>query len=373
MTAITQKKVIQVTECFAYGTAKSIKQLADILKEEYQVLFFYCRRNESESEIDDIDSGITLIELSSKGLFRHLKNTLKVRSFIDKSTHAIHGHSSYGGVYVRLASIGKGVPYVFYSPRAYSFLRKDIHWMVRHIFRIVEFSLSRLGFTISCGPAEFKIGKKLTHKIININNSVAIKDLRDNEEAYETFNIISVGRICHQKSFDTFVEVANILGHIKFTWIGSSELDYRQSIIEKNGGLPANVQIIDYMNQADLFRIISQSSAVFHPSRWEGLSRILLESLALGLPLVTSTCPSNMDCLYPRLKGQLSGQYDNGFACNTVTDYVAAITLLESDPRLVSRMRQASYSLAKREFDIVKTKKKWVDLYKGKLKNEYRF
>ncbi|WP_170107722.1 glycosyltransferase [Photobacterium lipolyticum] len=367
-----KKKVIQVTECFAYGTAKSLKQLSGLLKDEYEIVVFYCRRDGTESEIKDIDSDITWVEMSSEGLFRHIANILKVRSFIDKNTHAIHGHSSYGGMYARLASIGKHVPYVFYSPRAYSFLRQDINWVVRQVFLIVEICLSVLGRTVSCGPAEFNIGKKFTKRIFNINNAVVIKDRPSSHNNDDEFKVISVGRICHQKAFDTFVDVAKNLSEIKFTWIGSSDLDYRQSVIDKKGGLPDNINIIEYMDQSDLFEEISQSSLIFHPSRWEGLSRTLIESLALGIPIVTSTCQSNLDCLHPRRDAKDSrGEYDNGYACKTVEEYVNAIKLMKDDPKRLARMSQASYTLAKREFNVNVTNKRWLDLYKGELNSEY--
>ena len=43
-----RKKIIQVTECFAYGTAKSLKQLCRLLKDDYEITAFYCRRDGTE-------------------------------------------------------------------------------------------------------------------------------------------------------------------------------------------------------------------------------------------------------------------------------------------------------------------------------------
>ena len=360
------QKVFHVTECFAYGTAKSLKQLCGLLKHDYEITLFYCHRDGTNSELQDIDADITLVEMASQGPFRHIKNILKVHSLIDESTYAIHGHSSYGGLYARLAAIGKNVPFVFYSPRAYAFLRQDLNIITRYIFLLAEICLSFLGHTVTCGMAEFKVGKKFTRCITNINNSVTIKD-RPKAPDSKHFKVISVGRICHQKAFDTFLEVASKLKNIEFTWVGSSDPCYFESIINKHKKLPENITIIEYIGQPELFEKISQSSLIFHPSRWEGLSRILIESLALGMPIVTSTCQPNLDCLHPRHEHDVSGEYENGFACNSVDDYISAIQTLKSKPELIAQMGESSFTLAKQYFDLDTTKVKWLKLYRGEL------
>ncbi|QUM75746.1 glycosyltransferase [Moritella sp. 24] len=361
-----RKKIIQVTECFAYGTAKSLKQLCGLLKGDYEITVFYCRRDGTESELKDIDSDITWVEMTSDGPFHHLRNILLVRKFIDQNTFAIHGHSSYGGLYARLAAIGKNLRFVFYSPRGYAFLRQDLSIITRFIFLLGEIFLSFLGHTVTCGMGEFKVGKKFTRRISNINNSVTTKN-RPVLPNGRDFKVISVGRICYQKNFDTFLGVATELKDSEFTWIGSSDPSYFEEIMSKYGKLPENVTIIEYIEQSELFKQISESSLLFHPSRWEGLSRVLIESLTLGMPIVTSTCHQNLDCLYPRRDDDVSGEYNNGFACNSVENYICAIQTLKNNPELVSQMRASSFALAKNYFDINTTKIKWLKLYKGEF------
>lgn len=359
-----KKKVIQVTESFAYGTAKSIKQLCSLLKEDYEITLFYCRRDETSAEIEDLDTDITWIEMSSEGKFRHLKNALLIRKFIDSETFALHGHSSFGGLYVRLAAIGKCIPFVFYSPRGYSFLRQDVSFISRCIFLLVEMFLSLFGHTVTCGRGEYEVGKKFTRKISNINNSVTVKDIPESSDN-QVFKVISVGRICYQKGFDIFIDVAKELKDCEFTWVGSADPKYLNSVIKKYGKFPDNIKIVEFTEQSELFNKISQSSLLFHPSRWEGLSRVLIESLSLAMPIVTSTCSQNLDCLDPKRDGRVKGAYNNGFACNSVADYIYAIQTLKNDPELISNMRHSSYELAKNDYDINEVKIKWLKLYNG--------
>nr|WP_321274168.1 glycosyltransferase [uncultured Vibrio sp.] len=359
-----KRKIIQVTESFAYGTAKSIKQLCALLKEDYEITVFYCHRDETQAEIKDIDCDITWIEMSSEGKLRHLKNVLLIRKFINKDTFAIHGHSSFGGLYVRLAAIGKNIPFVFYSPRGYAFLRQDMNVVSRFIFLLVEMFLSLFGHTVTCGMGEYEVGKKFTRNISNINNAVTVKEIPKSHDDH-MFKVISVGRICYQKGFDIFIQVARELKDSEFTWVGSSDPEYLSSVIKKYGELPGNVKIIEFTEQAELFEKISQSSLLFHPSRWEGLSRVLIESLSLAMPIVTSTCHQNLDCLYPRRDDVVNGEYNNGFACNSVEDYIYAIQTLKNSPERISNMRKSSFELAKNNFNTSDMKMKWLKLYQG--------
>lgn len=357
-------KVIQVVECFAYGTAKSVKQLSDFLKADFDVEVFYCDRDGTEEELKNIDADIKWTPLKSTGPLRHIKNIRYIRSQIDDQCQAVHGHSSYGGMYARLASLGKSVPNVFFSPRGYAFLREDMFWAKRAVYLLAEFVLSFFGTTVSCGPSEYKVGGQFSRRIVNVNNSVVVQDGCDISSG-EEFSVLSIGRIAPQKGFDMFLEVASRLPDTRFTWVGSCDGDYYGEIIATMHGLPNNIELIGYMDQAQLFKKMREQTVIMHPSRWEGLSRVLLEALALGKPLVTSTFAANLDCLQPLPKPAEKGRYANGFACTRVDEYVSAISRMKDDKTIAAAMAQASYALAQSEFDVRLIRHQWLDLYKG--------
>ncbi len=353
-------KVIQVVESFAYGTAKSVQQLAGFLKADFDVEVFYCARDGTEQELKDVDAGIKWTPLTATGPLKHFNNVRYIRSQIDSQCRAVHGHSSYGGMYARLASLGKSVPYVFFSPRGYAFLREDMHWAKRSVFLLAEFVLSFFGTTIACGPSEYTVGGRFSKRIVAINNSVVLRDVADLDHDRE-FRVLSIGRIAPQKGFDLLLAVAARLPDIPFTWVGSCDDGYYEKIVSATGGLPNNVEIIAYMPQAQLFEKMREQTVIMHPSRWEGLSRVLLEALAMGKPLVTSTYAANLDCL----QKVSAHRYANGFACETVDDYCSAILQLQADAALVAAMAQASYRLAENEFDVRVISRQWLDLYRA--------
>ncbi len=392
-TDVARPKVIQVVESFAYGTAKSVQQLSGFLKEDFDVEVFYCDRDGTEEELKSVDSDIKWSPLTATGPLKHLKNIRTIRAKIDSQCQAVHGHSSYGGLYARLAAMGKGVPHVLFSPRGYAFLRQDMHWAKRSLFLLAEFALSFCGTTVACGPSEYKVGGRFSRRIVAINNAVTMRQTANADaaelkaphtEAPDTdasdiedpgiedsgiedsgidggreFRVLSIGRIAPQKGFDLLLSVARRLPDIPFTWVGSCEDDYYQKTLADTGGLPDNVEVITYMPQAQLFVAMREHSVIMHPSRWEGLSRVLLEALAMAKPLVTSTYAANLDCLQPTGK---SG-YANGFACAELDDYCNAILQLRNDENMLANMSQASYRLAESAFDVRIIGQQWLDLY----------
>ena len=51
-------KVVQIAESFAYGTAKSVKQLVGILNNEHEVTVYYGDRDGTTVETAELDSRV---------------------------------------------------------------------------------------------------------------------------------------------------------------------------------------------------------------------------------------------------------------------------------------------------------------------------
>ena len=51
-----------------------------------------------------------------------------------------------------------------------------------------------------------------------------------------------------------------------------------------------NIEIIHPNSQHDVYNIMSKSDCFILPSVQEGISNVVLESMAIGLPIITSDC-----------------------------------------------------------------------------------
>ena len=353
--------IVQIIESFAYGSAKSVKQLAELLKKDHQVTVYYGTRDGTDTEVADLDPEIRWVPLPGHGPMRHLQNLWFLARHVDPNTQFMHGHSTFGGMYAKLLGLLFRKAKVFYSPRGYSFLREDFSATKRRLFWWIERATSRLCETITCGPAEYRLATQLRGRTRNINNGVPIG--ADVEATDIGGEILTVGRVSIQKGFDIFKQIAASLPEHKFVWMGSAEPADRYLLNE----LPDNVTLVDYQPHRATMERIRRAKFILLPSRWEGLSRVLLESISVGRAIVTSQCPANVDCLTGPLptgkQNTESFEYENGYACSHLDDYLAAISQLCANSQLLQAKQQASYRHAMRHFDAEVIRRLWRDLY----------
>ena len=120
-------------------------------------------------------------------------------------------------------------------------------------------------------------------------------------------NIISAGRLCPFKGFDTllhsFSTLLNHHPHLTLTIYGEGservnlEALIRSLKLEKKVSLPGAVQNIqEKLLESDLF---------IFPSRFEGFPNALCEVLAIGLPTIASNCSGNIDVVQDKINGRL--------------------------------------------------------------------
>jgi GalNAc-alpha-(1->4)-GalNAc-alpha-(1->3)-diNAcBac-PP-undecaprenol alpha-1,4-N-acetyl-D-galactosaminyltransferase len=120
-------------------------------------------------------------------------------------------------------------------------------------------------------------------------------------------NIVSVGRLCPFKGFDTLIQAFNqllkVYPHLTLTIYGEGKerlnlerfiqsLDLQNRIL-----LPGAIQNIqEALINADLF---------IFPSRYEGFPNALCEAMAVGLPVIASDCSGNIDIVRDGIDGRL--------------------------------------------------------------------
>jgi GalNAc-alpha-(1->4)-GalNAc-alpha-(1->3)-diNAcBac-PP-undecaprenol alpha-1,4-N-acetyl-D-galactosaminyltransferase len=119
--------------------------------------------------------------------------------------------------------------------------------------------------------------------------------------------ILSVGRLIPSKGFDlliqAFAQIAPLFPNLKLTIYGEGDERTRlenlaQTLcVSDRVSLPGRTKHIEtVLLQFDLF--------VF-PSRYEGFPNALCEALSVGLPVIASNCPGNVDVVTDRVNGWL--------------------------------------------------------------------
>ncbi len=151
-----------------------------------------------------------------------------------------------------------------------------------------------------------------SHKIHIINNPITT------EFSSEVFNIqnsiphyITVGRLHNEKGHSRILEALNLLDYdFRYTIIGTGP--HRQDIIEKVEALQLNDKVtwIDFTDNVEMH--LKNSSAFIQGSYAEGFPNALLESCAVGTPVIAYNCLGGTS--------EIVKQGINGFLVDSETD-----------------------------------------------------
>ena len=96
--------------------------------------------------------------------------------------------------------------------------------------------------------------------------------------------LVYVGRLSYQKGLDRIIELFSNLNNIELLIIGEGkQKNYLKKIIKKND-LQNKITFCGFMKNP--YGMIAGADCFLLPSRWEGMPNCVLESLALGTPVI---------------------------------------------------------------------------------------
>lgn len=167
---------------------------------------------------------------------------------------------------------------------------------------------------------EFPEYSSKLHCVENITSSAVVRGLADEclPEEYDNdaVNILSVGRLWHQKGFDMAIEAAAILKQrgLRFRWfvIGVGALEYQlRSRIEE---LSLQNEFVLLGARNNPYPYIKACTLLVQPSRYEGKSVVLDEAKILGIPIVAAAYPTVVDQIVDGKEGMIVPMSPEGIA-----------------------------------------------------------
>ena len=107
---------------------------------------------------------------------------------------------------------------------------------------------------------------------------------------------LMIARVLYDKGYQEYVNAAEVIKKkfpdTEFSLLGSIDNDYPNHVPEYIVKQDTDRGIINYLGfRSDVRDIIVKSDCIVHPSYHEGMSRVLMESLAMGKPIITTDIP----------------------------------------------------------------------------------
>lgn len=112
--------------------------------------------------------------------------------------------------------------------------------------------------------------------------------LEQGDEPY----VVSLGRLAEQKDHLTLLRAyaaSELRASHRLVIVGEGEWHQRLMVLVDELGLVDRVQFTGAMNNP--YRVLADAKLHILSSRWEGYPNVLLEALALGVPVVSTDCP----------------------------------------------------------------------------------
>ena len=175
-------------------------------------------------------------------------------------------------------------------------------------------------------------------------------------------HFLFVGRLCQQKQPLVMLEAAALLKQrgvdFHLDIIGDGELRASVDACIEQHDLASNITMFGTVDGEQVRACIAKSRAMVLPSSAEGLPVVLMESMALGRPVVTTFIAAIPELVRPGIEGWL---VPTGDASALADAMESALSCEQAD---LERMGQAAASRAKARHNVDKTASLMADLFR---------
>ncbi|MDD6994913.1 MAG: glycosyltransferase [Candidatus Borkfalkiaceae bacterium] len=200
----------------------------------------------------------------------------------------------------------------------------------------------------------FKKKSSVLYNVINIE--VLYEKMRQDEKKYD-YDVIYVGRLTYPKNpqrlMNVFRLVVEKIPNVKIAVVGTGDLENDAKKLADSYGLLDNVHFLGF--QSNPLKILHDSKVMVMASRWEGTPMCALETMALGVPIVSTPVDGLKDLIVNDENGFLSDEDE--VMADKIISYI-------NTPTKRKEMSDKQMFFAKEWNDINKYKQKLFNVYR---------
>ncbi|REG87725.1 glycosyltransferase family 4 protein [Winogradskyella sediminis] len=179
----------------------------------------------------------------------------------------------------------------------------------------------------------------------------------------KTIRLVSVGRFHWKKNYESALHTIAILKHkgyrIHYTIIGPDEFTEALLFQCHQLNLVEDVTLVGSMSQSELIPFLQQFHGMLLPSVEEGIANVVLEAMAIGLPVVSTDCGGMAEVVIPKETGWLVPVRDAEAMADAVID-LSITSKLE-----LHTITKRAHQFVKREFNAEDSISKFMRMYEG--------
>ena len=307
-------------------------------------------------------------------LVKDFSSLRRIISIIKKEKpDIIHAHSAKGGVLGKISGKLTKTP-VLHTPQAYSYLSAPNKFKkIAYLFIEKQLSFSGNKILASSNSEKKRAISEVGYpedRTLLFNNSILpishIEDLSIKKTWPDEY-ICSVGRPSYQKNIEFMLDVLYELKkqkkdiHLVLMGVGyhSPNLKIIKSKIRLLN-LKNNITLLEWTERGDIFNIIKNSMLYLTTARYEGLPYSVIESLALGKPIVATDADGNRDLVFNGKNGYVIPNEDP-------LEFSQKVLNLLNNEQKIKEFSKNSKILYEEKFNMVKNIKKLEKIYKNNI------
>jgi glycosyltransferase involved in cell wall biosynthesis len=280
-------RVLHVVESYGAGTASAVLDYARATPDLEHHLVRRLRHDADHADDGELAHFASVTEMAA--------GTLPAIGSVRAAVAAVrpdvvHGHSSFGGAFARLAvrraGRGRRGPLVVHTPHCYATERQDLGRPSRAAYAVAERLLAlNTDVVAGCSPREVDLARRVAPRA----RHVFVPNVTDVRLQVPTATdrpvVTGMGRLTGQRDPLAFLQVFRALqqaGHDPVTarWIGDGSPDLAARL--RDGG----VEVTGWLPRSTALELLGESTVYVHTARWDGAPMTMIEAHALGLPQV---------------------------------------------------------------------------------------
>jgi glycosyltransferase involved in cell wall biosynthesis len=350
-------RVVHVVEPLATGPLQSIARICWELRERFEFTLIHGQRPDVPAvQRDSFPPEVRLLPWRV-GRTISLRDDwialCQLKAMLSAARpDVVHAHCSKAGALARLAALSTPLK-VVYSPRGYSFLRRDVGTPTRLLYRSLEAALGRIPhLTVACGVGEYAKALKVARRVELVSNMVDLADFvalpRPRQED-GPMTVVMSGEIRPQKNFSLFRQIARLCSRssMRFVWLGGG-------VPPPGPPLPDNLEIAGWLQRKAVLARLSRAQVFCQTSLWEGLPIALLEAMVLGLPVLAWPAIGNRELIV---------EGETGYTCRTAEEFATRLRALADDPGRRAALGAAGRARIVRQHDAAVVALQWASIY----------
>lgn len=294
--------------------------------------------------------------------FQDLQGVYRLYRFLKSENYTIvHTHTSKGGFVGRLAARLANVPIILHTVHGFAFHEQSSPSALRFYATLERLAANLCDLIVTLTEfhrqwaLELGIGNK--DKIVTIANGISPKRVQTSlplEQVRHFWGvnqdemvILSAARLAPQKGIEYLIDaIPFLIKHLnrpfRIVLAGDGPLSSQLEDRVKNLGVQKYVIFLGF--RSDVGDLLAASDIVVIPSLWEGLSISLLEAMAAGKPIITTTIGSNIELLSNRENALLISPKDSQALAQAIIELAQNPELLHNLSTEAKALFESSYS-----------------------------